>query len=74
MDDQVYERFRRLASDERSGKKGFLGDAITETMSRYVEENGQETAKKRLLERIRKGYNLGVWKKGFNRDALHERH
>ena len=74
VDDGIYGRFRKLASDEKSGKKGFLGDAISETMNKYVEEKEQEAVKKRLLERIKRGYNLGVWKKGFNRYALHERH
>ncbi len=74
VDDDVYERFRKLASEEKSGKKGFLGDTISETMNKYVEEKEQESVKKRLLERIKRGYNLGVWKNGFNRDLLHERH
>ena len=39
-----------------------------------LSEKEQEAVKKRLLERIKRGYNLGVWKNGFNRDALHERH
>lgn len=74
VDDEVYERFRRIAAKERNGKKGFLGDAITDNMKKYVGEKEQDSIKKRLLYRIRKGYKLGVWKGGFDRDALYDRH
>lgn len=73
VDDGVYETFRKLAAEEKNGKKGFLGDTITVAMKRYAEENTRKAASLRLLARIRKGYNLGAWKKGFDRDALYDR-
>lgn len=73
VDDEIYKRFRKLASDEHNGKKGFLGDAITETMKQHVLCVEQTAAKQRLLVKIRRGYKLGVWKNGFNRDELYDR-
>lgn len=74
VDDEAYEKFRKLAAEERNGKKGFLGDAITAVMKKRIEEKEQEAIKKRLLERIKKGYNLGGLKEGFKREDLYERH
>ena len=73
VDDGGYEKFRKNAAEERSGKKGFLGDAITETMKQHVLSVEQAAAKQRLLARVRKGYNLSGWKNGFNRDELYDR-
>ena len=74
VDDDVYEKFRKLASEEHNGKKGFLGDTITEAMNKFVRENEAEEARQRLLATARKGYKLGVWKQGFDRDLLYDRH
>ena len=73
VDDEVYKRFRQLASEEKGGKKGFLGDAITEAMSKFVHENAAEAARQRLREKLRHGYNLGGFKEGFKREDLYER-
>ncbi|MEK6854565.1 MAG: hypothetical protein AABX60_04465 [Nanoarchaeota archaeon] len=71
VDDEVYEKFRKLAAEERNGKKGFLGDVITEDMKKHVEEKEQEAIKKRLLAMMRKGVRLGF--KGYkSRDELYE--
>lgn len=71
VDDEVYEKFRKLASEEHNGKKGFLGDSITEAMKKQVEETEQEATKRRLLELARKGFKLGF--KGYKcRDELYE--
>lgn len=71
VDDEVYGKFRKLAAEERNGKKGFLGDAITEDMKKHVEEKEQEVIKKRLLAMMRKGIRLGF--KGYkSRDELYE--
>ncbi len=71
VDDDVYEKFRKLASEARDGKKGFLGDAITVSMMNYVEQATQEAAKKRLLALMKKGIRLGF--KGYkSRDELYE--
>ena len=71
VDDEVYGKFRKFASEQMNGKKGFLGDAITKAMQREVKENVQEAAKKRLLELAKKGFKLGF--KGYKcRDELYE--
>ncbi len=71
VDNEVYGKFRRLAAEERNGKKGFLGDALTAAMQKEVNENVQETAKKRLLELAKKGFKLGF--KGYKcRDELYD--
>ncbi len=71
VDDEVYEKFRKLASEEKNGKKGFLGDAITENMKCYLEEKEQEDAKKQLLALMKKGVRLG-FKCYKSRDELYE--
>lgn len=70
VDDGVYEKFRRLAAEEKNGKKGFLGDSVTDAMNKYVEENEQEAIKKRLLAAMKKGVRIGF--KGYkSRDELY---
>lgn len=73
VDDDVYEKFRKLAAEEHNGKKGFLGDSITDAMSKAVMENEAEAARQRLREKLRRGYNLGGLKEGFKREDLYER-
>lgn len=73
VDDEVYMRFRQFASEEKNGKKGFLGDAITEAMKKAVMESEVAAARQRLREKLRRGYNLGGLKEGFRREELYER-
>ncbi len=71
VDDEAYGKFKKLVAEERNGKKGFLGDAISESMRKYNEEREQEAAKKRLLALMKKGIKLGF--KGYkSRDELYE--
>ena len=74
VDDDVYRNFIRLAAEAKNGKKGFLGDAITDAMKSYAGETKRKGAVVRLFARIRKGYNLRAWKNGFDRDALYDKH
>ena len=73
VDDGVYERFRKIASEEKKGKKGFLGDTITEAMQKYATEKDKDEAAKKLLAMMKKGFNLGGLSKGFKREDLYER-
>ncbi|MBI3036652.1 hypothetical protein HYY73_02760 [Candidatus Woesearchaeota archaeon] len=73
VDDEVYGKFRKLASEEHNGKKGFLGDAITDAMKKVMQESEVEAARQRLREKLRRGYNLGGMKEGFKREDLYER-
>lgn len=73
VDDGIYEKFRKLATEETGGKKGFLGDTITEAMKKFVQENEAGAARQRLREKLRRGYNLGGFRAGFKREDLYER-
>lgn len=59
VDDEIEEEFRKIASEEFKGKKGFLGDAITEAMKEWVKEKEQEEISKREIEILKKGFKLG---------------
>lgn len=59
VDDEVEKEFRKLANEESKGKKGFLGDAITEAMKKWVQEKEQGELSKKEIEVLRKGFRLG---------------
>ena len=65
VDDEVYRNFIKLAAEQKNGKKGFLGDALTDAMKRYSEETKRKPAVKRLLAKIRKACDLGTWMNGL---------
>ena len=73
VDETVYQRFRRFAVEVKAGRKGYLGDTITEAMQMYVEEREQEAIAKRLISRIKKGVAIGY--KGYSKrsDLYNER-
>ena len=73
VDDEVYRNFIKLAAEQKNGKKGFLGDALTDAMKHYAEETKRKGAVVRLLAKIRTGYNLRTWMNGFDRDVLYDR-
>ena len=73
VDDEVYRNFIKLAAEAKNGKKGFLGEALTNAMKRYAEETKRKGAVVRLLAKIRTSYNLRTWMNGFDRDALYDR-
>ena len=54
----VITKLRKLAQKEKR-KKGFLGRTITEATERYLDGREQEELRKRALQRLRKGYNMG---------------
>lgn len=72
VEDDVEATFRRIASKEYGGKKGFLGDAITEAMRDWLARREQTQITARQIAKMRKGYHMG----GFTfkeRGELHER-
>lgn len=72
VEDDVETVFRSTASKEYGGKKGFLGDAITEAMRDWLSKREQNKIAEKEIARMRKGYQMG----GFrfkNRGELHER-
>ena len=70
--DKVEREFRAVASSAHEGEKGYLEEAVTEAMQRWIEEKRQEKIAKRELKLLEKGFNFG--KKLYKtRDELHER-
>lgn len=68
----VEERFRKLAGVTYGKHKGYLGKAVTEAMTIWVEKKERSDVNARALEMLRKGFKMGkiTWK---SRDELHER-
>lgn len=59
VDSDVEERFRESAKKQYGGKKGYLGDAVTEAMKKWLLEVTSQEIAKRALNRMRKGFNMG---------------
>jgi predicted transcriptional regulator len=57
--DEVENKFRKLASALYSGKKGYLGRAVTEAMEIWIKEKKQKEMAERELRVLDKGFNLG---------------
>lgn len=73
VDDDVANEFRQVVVEERGGKKGDLGKAVTEAMQQWSGEKMQKKIAAQEMERMRRGlYTLPKgWK--FNREEAHER-
>lgn len=72
VQEDVEERFRRLAGATYGKHKGYLGKAITEAMMEWEKKKLSTDVNARALETLRKGFKMGkiTWK---SRDELHER-
>jgi len=71
VEEDVEERFRKLASATYGKRKGYLGKALTEAMKEW-EKRKKYDPNVRALEMLRRGFKMGkiTWK---SRDELHER-
>ena len=69
--EDVEEKFRRLASATYGKHKGYLGKAITEAMSTWLEKREERDAIAKSLKLLETGIKMKKWK--FNREELHER-
>ena len=70
--DEVEKEFRAVASIVHGGEKGYLEEAVTDAMRRWVEEKRQKKIAERELKLLEKGFSFG--KKLYKtRDELHER-
>ena len=58
IETEVLNKLRKLAAAEKQ-KKGFLGRVISEATKEYLEEKEQEEIRKRMLEKMNKGYHMG---------------
>jgi len=72
VEEDVEERFRKLASATYGKRKGYLGKALTDAMREWEKKKKEVDVDARALEILRKGFNLGgiTYKK---RAELHER-
>ena len=71
IETEVLSKLRKLAAAEKQ-KKGFLGRVISEATKEYLKEKEQEEIRKRMLEKMSKGYHMGkVLIK--HRDELYDR-
>lgn len=72
IQEDVEERFRKLAGVTYGKHKGYLGKAITEAMKEWEKKQIKTDVNARALEKLRRGFKMGkiTWKR---RDELHER-
>lgn len=72
VDDAVEKEFRKIV-EEKGGRKGDLGKAITDAMKKWTDEKRQKEIAERMLKRMSKGlYRLPKnWK--FNREEIYDR-
>ena len=72
VQEDVEERFRRLAGATYGKHKGYLGKAVTEAMSTWVERKGESDVVAKSLKLLETGIKMGKFK-FKSRDELHER-
>lgn len=72
VDTETEQQFRKTAEKEYKGKKGYLGDAISEAMKKWLEERRQQKIAAEALADLRKGWKFGkiLYK---TREELHAR-
>lgn len=72
VEENVENRFRKLAGATYGKRKGYLGKALTEAMKEWERGKISTNVNARALEMLEKGFKMGkiTWK---NRDELHER-
>lgn len=72
VQEDVEERFRRLAGATYGRHKGYLGKAVTNAMSTWVERKEKSDAVAKSLKLLETGIKMGKFK-FKSRDELHER-
>ena len=58
MESEVLDKLRKLAMAEKQ-KKVFLGRVISQATKEYLKEKEQEEIRKRMLDKLHKGYHMG---------------
>ncbi len=72
IDNDVEKQFRALAQKIYSKKKGYLGNAMTSAMQKWIDEVTQKQISEREITLLEKGFNMGEL--NFkSREELHER-
>ena len=72
IDNDVEKQFRALAQKIYSKKKGYLGNAVTSAMQKWIDEVTQKQISEREIALLEKGFNMGELK-FKSREELHER-
>jgi hypothetical protein len=70
--EDVEKRFRRVAASKHGKRKGYLGQALTEAMEKWVEEAEGGNPVARTVKLLDEGIDLGGVKY-TRREELHER-
>lgn len=70
--EDVEERFRKLAGATYGKHKGYLGKAVTDAMTTWVERKGESDVVAKSLKLLETGIKMGKFK-FKSRDELHER-
>lgn len=72
VDDSVESRFRKAVAIRYGHEKGSLKKGLEFAMERMIEDVEFEDQRRRAIERLEKGFDLGQ-KKWKTRDDMHER-
>ncbi|OGY44623.1 MAG: hypothetical protein A2729_03515 [Candidatus Buchananbacteria bacterium RIFCSPHIGHO2_01_FULL_39_14] len=59
VDNEIEQQFRKYAQEIYEGKKGFLGDAITQAMKEWLEQKKQQNLAEQAITQWKKGHKLG---------------
>lgn len=59
LEDADEKRLRRLASEKFGGGKGSMAKTVKVALEKLENEDRRGAARKRLIESMRKGYDLG---------------
>lgn len=70
--DKVEREFRAVASSAHEGEKGYLEEAVTEAMQRWIEEKRQGKIAEEALKLIEQSFNFGK-RRYKDRSDLYER-
>ena len=72
VDNDVEQQFRALAQKIYSKKKGYLGNAVTSAMKKWIDEMTQKQISERELKLLENGFDMGKFK-FRSREELYER-
>lgn len=72
IDNDVEQQFRALAKKIYSKKKGYLGNAVTSAMKKWIDENTQKQISEREIKLLENGFDMGEFK-FKSREELYER-
>lgn len=72
IDNDVERQFRALAQKIYPKKKGYLGNAVTSAMQKWIDDVTQKQISERQIKLLEKGFDMGELK-FRSREELYER-